>query len=220
MIGDIFKALMQVSDPKFLNVFIRGVAITVLLLVSSIIALLWALPNSISVPWFGELVWLTPLLDGFAVISMIGLSIILMIPVATICIGLFLDRILDAVEAKHYPDARLVRQVGIRETIIDLLSFLSLFIVINLLALVFYPFMPFVFWIVNGVLLGREYFHMVAIRHVGRKEAKALRRNHGLKISMAGTLLAMPLTLPLLNLVIPIFGAAMFTHLFHRLAAK
>ena len=220
MIGDVFKALMQVSDPKFLNVFIRGVAMTVLLLVSSTIALLWALPNSISVPWFGELVWLTPLLDGFAVISMIGLSIILMIPVATICIGLFLDRILDAVEAKHYPDARLVRKVGIRETIIDLLSFLSLFIVINLLALVFYPFLPFVFWIVNGVLLGREYFHMVAIRHVGRKEAKALRRNHGLKISIAGTLLAMPLTLPLLNLVIPIFGAAMFTHLFHRLAAK
>ena len=220
MIGDVFKALMQVSDPKFLNVFIRGVAMTVLLLVSSIMALLWALPNSISVPWFGELVWLTPLLDGFAVISMIGLSIILMIPVATICIGLFLDRILDAVEAKHYPDARLVRNVGIRETIIDLLSFLSLFIVINLLALVFYPFLPFVFWIVNGVLLGREYFHMVAIRHVGRKEAKALRRNHGLKISIAGTLLAMPLTLPLLNLVIPIFGAAMFTHLFHRLAAK
>ena len=220
MIGDVFKALMQVSDPKFLNVFIRGVAMTVLLLVSSTIALLWALPNSISVPWFGELVWLTPLLDGFAVISMIGLSIILMIPVATICIGLFLDRILDAVEAKHYPDARLVRKVGIRETIIDLLSFLSLFIVINLLALVFYPFLPFVFWIVNGVLLGREYFHMVAVRHVGRKEAKALRRNHGLKISIAGTLLAMPLTLPLLNLVIPIFGAAMFTHLFHRLAAK
>lgn len=220
MIGDAFKALMQVSDPKFLNVFIRGVAMTVLLLVSSIMALLWALPNSISVPWFGKLVWLTPLLDGFAVISMIGLSIILMIPVATICIGLFLDRILDAVEAKHYPDARLVRKVSIRETIIDLLSFLSLFIVINLLALVFYPFLPFVFWIVNGVLLGREYFHMVAIRHVGRKEAKALRRNHGLKISIAGTLLAMPLTLPLLNLVIPIFGAAMFTHLFHRLAAK
>ena len=113
-----------------------------------------------------------------------------------------------------------MRKVGIRETIIDLLSFLSLFIVINLLALVFYPFLPFVFWIVNGVLLGREYFHMVAIRHVGRKEAKALRRNHGLKISIAGTLLAMPLTLPLVNLVIPIFGAAMFTHLFHRLAAK
>ena len=220
MIGDVFKAIMQVSDPKFLSVFIRGVGMTVLLLLLSTIALLSVLPNSISVPWFGELVWLTPLLDGFAVISMIGLSIILMIPVATICIGLFLDRILDAVEAKYYPDARLVRKVGIRETIINLLSFLSLFIAVNLLALVFYPFLPFVFWIVNGVLLGREYFHMVAVRHVGRKEAKALRRNHGLKISIAGTLLAMPLTLTLVNLVIPIFGAAMFTHLFHRLAAK
>ena len=59
MIGDVFKAIMQVSDPKFLSVFIRGVGMTVLLLLLSTIALLSALPNSISVPWFGELVCLT-----------------------------------------------------------------------------------------------------------------------------------------------------------------
>jgi len=32
--------------------------------------------------------------------------------------------------------------------------------------------------------------------------------------------MAVPLTFPLINLIIPILGAATFTHLFHRLAQK
>lgn len=220
MIDDIFKALGQVSDPKFLGVFFRGVGLTVLLLVLTTMGVLWLLPNSISLPWFGELAWLTPLLDGFAVISMIVLSVFLMIPVASLFIGLFLDRIMDAVEAKHYPTAGPVRKVGMGETILDSLGFLGLLIVVNLLALVLYLFFPFAIWIVNGVLLGREYFQMVAMRRVGRKQAKVLRSVHGFQISIAGTLMAVPLTVPVLNLVIPILGAAMFTHLFHRVVGK
>ena len=32
--------------------------------------------------------------------------------------------------------------------------------------------------------------------------------------------MAVPLTVPILNLVVPILGAATFTHIFHGLAAK
>lgn len=220
MFDDIFKALGQVSDPKFLGVFFRGVGLTVLLLVLTTMGALWLLPNSISLPWFGEIAWLTPLLDGFAVVSMFVLSVFLMIPVASMFIGLFLDRIMDAVEAKHYPSAGPVRKVGVGETIMDSISFLGLMIAVNLLALIVYLFFPLAFWIVNGVLLGREYFQMVAMRRVGRKEAKVLRSIHGWQIWVAGTLMAVPLTVPVLNLVIPILGAAMFTHLFHRVTVK
>ena len=31
--------------------------------------------------------------------------------------------------------------------------------------------------------------------------------------------MAMPLSIPLLNLIIPILGAAAFTHLYHRISA-
>jgi CysZ protein len=68
-------------------------------------------------------------------------------------------------------------------------------------------------------LLGREYFTLAAIRRVGRTEAKRLRGKHGLTIWAAGVLMAIPLSVPLLNLVIPILGAATFTHLFHQLAS-
>ena len=216
---DAFKALVQVSDPKFLSVFFRGVGLSLLLLVLITMGLLWLIPNTISLPWLGELAWLTPLLDGFAVISMIMLSIFLMIPVASLFIGLFLDKVMDAVEAKHYPGVGPARKVSVGETIRESLKFLSLMIAVNMLAFVIYLFLPLAFWIVNGVMLGREYFQMVAMRRVGRKEAKRLRRIHWLHISFAGTLMAVPLTVPLLNLIIPILGIAMFTHLFHRLVA-
>ena len=47
--------------------------------------------------------------------------------------------------------------------------------------------------------------------------AKRLRRRHAGTIWMAGVLMAVPLSVPLLNLLIPILGAATFTHLYHAL---
>jgi CysZ protein len=69
------------------------------------------------------------------------------------------------------------------------------------------------------VLLGREYFTLVAQRRLPGPEVAALRRRNRLAIWAAGVLMAVPLTLPLANLVVPVLGAATFTHLFHRLAA-
>ena len=52
----------------------------------------------------------------------------------------------------------------------------------------------------------------------GLFHAKLLRKEHRGTIWMAGTLMALPLSVPLLNLVIPILGAATFTHIYHRVA--
>ncbi len=87
----------------------------------------------------------------------------------------------------------------------------------------FYPFLgpasPLLFWAVNGYLLGQEYFAMVAARRLPPDEAKALRARHRGRIWGAGVLMALPLSVPLVNLVIPVLGTATFTHLFHRLRA-
>ena len=58
---------------------------------------------------------------------------------------------------------------------------------------------------------------MAAMRRVGRTQAKELRRQHSGTIWIAGCLMAIPLSFPLINLVIPILGAATFTHLYHSL---
>ncbi|MEP3297248.1 MAG: hypothetical protein ABJO27_12360, partial [Pseudoruegeria sp.] len=62
-----------------------------------------------------------------------------------------------------------------------------------------------------------EYLQLVAMRRVGRQQAAALRRQFAPQIWISGALMAVPLSIPFVNLLIPVLGAATFTHLFHRL---
>lgn len=216
-----FKALAQFSDPRFRNILLIGVTVTIALLAGCTWVLLLALPDTISLPWFGQIDWLSSLLSGFVLISMIGLSVFLMVPVASLFTGLFLDRVMDAVEAKHYAHLPPADKVNFKDTLIDSLKFFGLLIVVNVFALGIYllstVLAPVVFWVVNGILLGREYFQLVAMRRLGRKKANALRAQNRLLIWVAGFLMAVPLSVPLVNLFIPVLGVAVFTHIFHRL---
>jgi uncharacterized protein involved in cysteine biosynthesis len=155
---------------------------------------------------------------------MLGLSVFLMVPVASAFSGLFIEDIADAVEDRHYPGLPPVTPVRLGDSLVASLNFLGLVIAANVLALVLYifagPFIPVVFWAVNGWLLGREYFTLVATRRIGREGAKALRAQNSGRIWLAGILMAAPLSVPLVNLVIPVLGVATFTHLFHRMASR
>ena len=51
---------------------------------------------------------------------------------------------------------------------------------------------------------------LAAMRRVGRVRAKQMRREHMGRIWLAGTLMAMPLTIPLINLIIPILGGYVY----------
>jgi len=130
----------------------------------------------------------------------------------------------DAVEDRHYRHWPKAERVPFGDALRDTVNFLGVLIAANIFALVLYvmfpPFALFIFWGLNGFLLGREYFTLAAIRREGRAGAKALRKRHIGKIWIAGTLMAMPLSLPLVNLVIPILGAATFTHLYHQIQAQ
>ena len=155
---------------------------------------------------------------------MIGLSVFLMMPVASAFSALFLEDVAQAVEDMHYPHLPPVPRQRFADTAIATVNFVALVAGVNLAALTLAPFAgPLIvplFWAVNGALLGREYFAMAATRRIGRKAARDLARRHSRRIWVAGLLMTVPLTVPFLNLVIPVLGAATFTHLFHRLMAR
>ena len=92
------------------------------------------------------------------------------------------------------------------------------------MALIFYilfaPFAPFIFYGLNGYLLGREYFGLVALRRLPPAEVKALLCCHRANIWGLGVLLALPLSIPLFGLLVPFIGVAAFTHLYHQLAEQ
>lgn len=222
------RALGQLSDPRFRKVFFLGIALTVALLIGATAGFAWFLdwlvPEDIWLPVLGEVRWIDDLVSWGAVFLLLFLSIFLMIPVASAITSMFLDEVADAVERVHYPALPPAQSVPIWDAIRDTVNFLGVLVLANIVALVLYvmfpPAAPVIFWVVNGLLLGREYFTLVAIRRVGRAEAKRLRRAHSGQIWLAGTLMAIPLSVPLLNLLIPIIGAATFTHLYHGLTTR
>lgn len=223
-----FKTLGQTGDPRFRKVLFLGLGLTVALLIAAYAAFLmliqWLVGPEATLPLLGEVTWLDDLLSAGSLVLMLVLSIFLMVPVASAITSMFLDEVAQAVEDKHYPALPPAPKVPFWDAVRDTVNFLGLLIAANLLALVLYVLFPpaaiFIFWGLNGFLLGREYFTLAAARRVGTAEAKKLRRRHAGTIWAAGTLMAMPLSVPLLNLVVPILGAATFTHLYHALARR
>jgi uncharacterized protein involved in cysteine biosynthesis len=223
-----FKALGQIGDPRFRRVMGLGVLLALALLAAVYAGFLVLInsfvPGTIDLIFVGPITGIDALLGWGSLFLMLGLSVFLMVPVASAFSGLFLEEIADAVEDRHYPGLPPVTPVRLGDSLVDSLNFLGLVIAANVLALVLYifagPFIPVVFWAVNGWLLGREYFTLVATRRLGREGAKALRAQNSGRIWLAGILMAAPLSVPLVNLVIPVLGVATFTHLFHRMAAR
>lgn len=224
--GDFYKALVQLGDPRFRRVLYWGVGLTIALLVAIYALFLWAIqsfvPNAVEIPFVGPVGGLGTLLSWGSALLMVVLSIFLMMPVASAFTSLFLDDVAQAVEDRHFPNLPPAQKQSFGDATLDTLNFFGLLVMVNALALVLYvfagPFIPVVFWAVNGLLLGREYFTLIAARRLGRPAAKALRKRHWLTVWWAGALMAAPLSIPLLNLLIPVLGAATFTHLFHRLS--
>lgn len=224
LIGDVLRALGQVLDRRFLGVLLRALALTLALLAALTGGAVWLvglLPATLDLPLVGEVAtpvaWVQALTGG----AVLLLSAFLMFPVAAAFVGLFLDEIADAVEARHYPGLAPPRRTGLGEEIAAAVRFTLVVLGANLLALVLYlpagPFAPLVFWAVNGYLLGREYFELAAARRLGPEGVTKLRRRHRFTVWAAGALMAVPLSVPVLSLVVPVIGAASFTHLFHRL---
>ena len=218
-------ALGQTTDPRFRRVLLLGLALTVALLIGATSGFVWLIgtltAESVSVPWMGEITWLDDVISWGSFFLFFALSIFLMMPVASAITSMFLDEVAAAVEDRHYPHLPAAQRVPFGDALVDTINFLGVLVGANILALILYVMFPpaaiFIFWGLNGFLLGREYFTLAAIRHVGRAKAKELRRAHSGTVWLAGTLMAIPLSVPLVNLLIPIIGAATFTHLYHKI---
>lgn len=225
LLTDLGRAIAQLSDPRFLRVLLGSLVLTVAALAALfwavMLALGWLLPPSVTLPWVGTVTFLDNLVDWAAIGLMLALSVVLMVPVAAGVVGFFLDSIAAAVEARHYPGLPPATELGFGEQVADAVAFMGLVVAVNIGALIVYlampPLAPVVFLLVNGFLLGREYFQLVAARRLGIERARALGRRYFWRIWGTGVAMALPLTVPLLNLLVPILGVAVFTHQFQRL---
>lgn len=138
------------------------------------------------------------------------------VPAAALAVSFFIDPVADAVEAKHYPDALPQRPRPLSADLWIAVKTAGLALLINIPLIPFYFLFPPLPAVVNGYLLGREYFTMTGLRQMPPADMKRLRRRASFSIWIAGALFAFLVTIPILNLLAPVFGAGLMTHVFNR----
>lgn len=222
-------ALANLLMPSFRAVFLKTLGLTLLGLVVAWL-LLKRLFDTMVLPrvdaWVeglsGGLGWFDALLG---IVAGLGLAIalaLLIAPVTALVAGLFLDDVAEAVEKADYPHDRPGRALPIMQSLVLSLKFFGVVILGNLFALLLLL-VPFVniaaFFVVNGYLLGREFFEFAAMRFRPEAEARALRREYAPTVFVAGLVIAAFLAVPLLNLLTPLFAAAMMVHL-HKAVSR
>ena len=100
-------------------------------------------------------------------------------------------------------------------------------LLLNLLALPLYLLLMFLpptglilFYCLNGYLLSREYFELVGGRHLDLAGLRKARKKNTWAIFPAGVLIALMLTVPILNLLAPLVATAAMVHIFKALGAR
>ena len=208
------RALSQLFDPSLVGVLIVSVAGS-----AAIFAALWfgvgeflAHTQLFAASWLD---WAAKALLG---VGTIVLTFFLFSAAALLIASLLLERVACAVERRWYPDLPPPRPQPMGEAVRLGIGFLGATIFWNLLALPLYVLLPVanvaIFALINGYLLGREYFELVAIRRLDRPAVTALRRRYRLRLWAAGLVIAALAFVPLANLVTPIFATAFMLHVF------
>jgi CysZ protein len=214
MVTAAFRALSDVLSRDFRAILMKALGLTLglfLAIAAGVAALFWFL-TLLPYPWLETLA---------AVGAGLGLFVMfffLMGPVTSMFAGLFLDQVATKVEAKHYPaDEPGVPLSGFRAILISVQFFLLVLIVTLLaLPLVFTGFGVLALFMINAYLLSREYFEMVAMRHMASEEAKALRKANASQVFVSGLIPAALALVPIINLIVPIFSTSYFTHIFKQ----
>lgn len=234
MISAFVKAIEQLPDSRFRNVVLIGILGAVGTLIVLFAGAKWALNQ---VPWtelwlIGPVFeWMGGYADEVGLVSFIigagGLTWMLFPVAAVAVISLFLDSICEAVEQRHYPHRANPRSQPLLEAIFGAIKFLAITIALNLAALPVYLLLiwflgtgAFLFLIVNGYLVSREFFEMVAARRMAPGPAKRLRRAHRLRLILFGMLSVFLMSVPLVNLVAPVLAAAAMVHFYEKLPRR
>lgn len=214
----ITKAIGQLGDRAILKVLFKTIIVTL-----AIFALLGG------VLWFGLKQSLGG--QGFESSAELGAVVAILVAVvggwllfrivAVAVLQFFADDVVEAVEAKHYPEALgTARKLAFREELANSVRGVGRTLLANLVAallaipLLFTAIGPaIVFWAVNAWLLGRELQDMVWLRH--RRSPEDTPPLSALTRFLLGGVVAALLVVPFINLLAPIIGAASAAHLVH-----
>jgi len=234
MIDAAIKALSQLFTQPLRAVLMKAVGLALLLIVIIGIALnrifsalaasgaTWAEQTSGIAPHavWASLAWVLSIMAGLGIVT----GALFLMPAVTAFVGsFFVDEVADAVEHESYPAEPPGQALPFWRALLEGLQFALLALAVYLCALPFIFFAGLgvvILFLANSYLLGREYFELAAMRFRPPHEAKAMRKTNAAYIFLAGMVIAVFVSIPLVNLATPIFAMAYMVHIHKRMSGK
>jgi CysZ protein len=234
MIDATANALSQMFTQPLRRVLLKAVGLALLLIVIIGIGLqrllaamadhgaTWAEQAAGFAPHaaWATMAWVVSILAGLGIVT----GALFLMPAVTAFVGsFFVDEVAEVVERVHYPAEPVGRALPIFRALIEGLKTALLALAIYLFALPFVLFAGLGFiilFLANAYLLSREYFELAAMRFYPPAQAKAMRKANRGYIFVAGMVIAVFVSIPLLNLATPIFAMAYMVHIHKRISGK
>jgi CysZ protein len=219
VIGLLLRAVGDAFRPPLLRFLWWSLGLTTLA-AGLLIAGLWILLIETRVL---ETAWLETIADVLGGAAVVVLAVLLFPALLGLVSSVFLEDAANALERAVYPDAPKPRDVPLGESLAVALRFTGVLVGANLLALPVYlalawlpPLNMALYVALNGYLLGREYYELVALRHHDAAALRAGFRALRARLFWAGVPLAILSLIPLLNLTSPLIATAFMVHLYRR----
>jgi CysZ protein len=226
------KALTQMFSPPFRRVLLKSIGLGLVLIVLVGVGLnrvfswmatsgaAWAEASTGAHTLWQILAWVLSIAATLGIIT----GALFLMPAVTAFVGsFFVDEIAEEVERTHYPMEPPGTALPLFRALTEGINTTLLTIVVYLVAvpLLFVAGIGLVvLFLANAYLLSREYFLLAAMRFRPPDEAKAMRRAYRGQIFVAGLLIAMFVSIPIVNLATPLFAMAMMVHLHKRLSQR
>jgi CysZ protein len=217
MLGAALRAFRDTFSPEFRKVLWKSLGLTLALFIFVMIAVQVALSMLVGFPW----PWLETILAVAAGLGLVAGLFFLMAPVTAMFAGLYLDDIAELVERRDYPRDASGRALPTTQAALTGVRFGLFVLLVNLALLptLLLGIGAVVMVLANAYLLGREYFEMVAMRHMPPADARRLRKENSPRILAAGLIPALLVVIPVMNIITPIFSTVYFVHIFKRIRA-
>ena len=194
-------------------------ALLILILISSI--LLFGTDIEIFGGFFS---FLNPVIDFL--MDLMGLTAVLVVSwflfpsIACLAVSFFLEDVALAVEKEYCSTFSAPRIQGKAEIFLVTCKFVAISLLLNILffpvyvtLFVFGPLNLLIYYILNGYLIGREFFELAAHRRLLPVDAKKLRQKVKFQLFLAGVIITFMMTLPFVNLIAPVIAVAAMVYL-------
>lgn len=208
------KAFAQLQDSDTRKIIWKSAFITLVAYIVLITTVCW-LVSGID---YSNGYWMyAGFLGGFLAIA---LSLIFFPTLCMVVSAFFLEDVASAVEKRYGYPIEINREQSFREIVVTGIKFALVSILLNVLVLPLY-FIPVLnviaLYSINGYLVGREYFEIVALRKINADKTSFIRKKSNTSITISGALIAFFMTIPLFNLFAPVIGIAFMVHKFEEL---